>query len=167
MKNLEEYCECCLALLDSLEIPYKLAQVSYNGRISKKWGYCKKIDNEHFQIAIATCLGEDDTPDKALMSVLLHEYLHTCPGCFNHGKKWKEYAKIVKKAANIKIKTSQSAEKLGIESKYYVKCRKCKGKVWYAFRPRNQKRVCPYCGSQKLTCFYKPDGYEKEKVWKH
>ena len=166
MKNLDEYTERCQALLDSLEIPYRFANISYNGRISTKWGYCKKIDRNRFIISIASILGDDNAPEQAIMSVLLHEYLHTCPGCFNHGKKWKEYAKKIKKITGIKIKTSQSADNLGIDSKYYIKCRNCKQKVWYTFRPRNCGKVCPYCGSRKLTCFYKEKNHDKERIWK-
>lgn len=166
MKNLEEYVERSQALLDSLKIPYRLAHVSYNGRITRKWGYCRKVDSNHYEISIATVLGDDDSPDESLFSVLLHEYLHTCPGCFNHGKKWKKYAKYIKSSVGIKIKQSQTADSLGIDSKYYVKCRRCKQKTWYTFRPRNQEQVCPYCNSRKLTCFYKEKGKDKERIWK-
>lgn len=165
MKDLKKIIEECFAILDDLQIPYdKNVTIKYNGRITKKWGYCRKL-KLGFEISIAKVLGYSDTPDKTIKSVLLHELLHTCPDCFNHGKQWKKYAKLIKKRYNIKISTTSNAEDMGINPHYYIKCRKCDVKAWYPMKPRNMEQRCPVCNSKKLSCFYKNKGI-KELIWK-
>ena len=36
-----------------------------------------------------------ESSERAIRNTLIHELLHTCPGCLNHGPKWKAYARIV------------------------------------------------------------------------
>lgn len=166
MRNLDEITEECLNMVRTLHIPIKEdTPVKYNGRIRKKWGYCKRTSDNTFEISISTALGEDDVPKKSLMSTILHELLHTCPGCFNHGKLWKSYAQAIKKEYGIHIRTSSDAETMKIKPHYYVKCRKCKVKMWNTMKPANKEGRCPICGSKKLSCFYKKDGV-KERIWK-
>lgn len=166
MKNLHELTEECVQILNALQIPAKVnTLVRYNGRIRKKWGYCKKNPDGTFEISIASVLGEDEVPKKTTMSVILHEFLHTCPGCFNHGKQWKAYAKQIKQSYNIKIRTTSDAEDMKVKSHYYIKCRKCKNKMWYPMKPINKEQSCIICGSKKLSCFYKKNE-ERERIWK-
>ena len=75
-------------------------------------------------------------------TILIHELLHTCNGCFNHGKKWKLYSERVSEELGYKITRTQNYESLGLEKpkekeeiKYIVKCSGC-GAVF----PR--KRMC-------------------------
>lgn len=165
MKNLDEIKQYCIQICRTLHIPIKEdTPLSYNRRITTKWGYCRKV-NHGFEISIAAILGEDTSPTKALLSTVFHELLHTAPGCFNHGKLWKTYAKLIKKETGIKIRQMTGAEELEIKPRYYIKCRTCKGKVRYAFRPRNIKRTCLFCGSHKLSCFEKTEN-GKVKLWK-
>jgi len=163
---LEEIVTECLQITQALHIPVSTdTPVQYNGRIRRKWGYCKRLPNGTFEISVARVLGEEDVPKKTLMSTILHELLHTCPGCFNHDKLWKSYGKAIKKAYGIKIRTTSDAEDMKVESCYYIKCRACKEKIWYPMKPVNRKQQCPVCGSEKLSCFYKKNE-EKIKIWK-
>lgn len=166
MKDLNQVCEECFSILDNLKIPYTPGTtISYNGRLTRKWGYCRKSGNNSFTISIASILGQDDIPEKTIKSVILHELLHTCPGCFNHGKQWKKYCKIIREIYGIKIRTTSDAESMKVKQHYYIKCRRCKIKITYAMKPRNIERQCPICGSKKLSCFYK-DENEKQRLWK-
>lgn len=166
MKDLDTLCLYCTGVLDSLNIPYdRNVSVKYNGRISRKWGYCRKLPQGHFEISVSVVLGEDDAPDKAIKSVIFHELLHTCPGCMNHGKKWKEYARVVSKITGVRIRAVSDAESMKIKEKYIVKCRKCKYKMRFPMRPRDCKRYCPVCGSSRLSCYTKENG-QKIKIWK-
>lgn len=165
MKDLKKITQECFFILDDLQIPYdKQVSIKYNGRISSKWGYCRKL-YPGFEISIASVLGYSDTPDKAIKSVLLHELLHTCPKCFNHGKLWNRYAKQIKDKYKIKIRNVSTAEDMNITPHYYIKCRKCDVKAYYPMRPRNIERRCLVCNSKKLSCFYQYNGF-KERIWK-
>ena len=166
MRDLDACVLECKKVLDELKIPYRKFHYSYNGRIRNKWGYCRKVLDE-FQIEIAIRLSETDVPKKTLLSVLYHEILHTCPGCFNHGKNWKEYGKLIKKKTGIQIYETSSADDMKVDSHYYVKCRKCKMKIWQPMKPRNDHKPCPYCGSHKTSCFFKEKGKEKIRIWKN
>lgn len=166
MKNLEKLYQNCCEMCGNLSIPYaKDTPISWNGRITKKWGYSRKHSDGTFSISISSALRESDIPDNALISVILHELLHTCPGCFDHGKQWKKYGKMIKDAYGIKIRTTSDAYDMGIPQRYYIKCRRCEIKIPYAIKPRNTKRTCPVCKSKRLTCFYK-DERGKQKIWK-
>lgn len=167
MKDLEKMVLECTRVMSRLGIPYETAKVSYNGRIRTKWGYCRKTP-DGFIIAIAKRLGDDDVPMESLLATLYHEFLHTCPGCFNHGKKWREYGKMIKKETGIKIREATSADQLNVTEDYYLKCRKCKIKFLHrAMKPRNDHPHCPYCGSGKISCFMKKDDGSKERIWKN
>lgn len=170
--QIKETVEKSLEICNELNIPYSqhIDSICINNRLSKKWGYCRrylKQDGEiHFNISIAGRLIKDDVKEKKLLSVILHEILHTCPQCFNHGKQWKEYKKQIKKEKHIKIYEVASSDDMKVESNYFIKCRNCKIKYAYAMRPRNTHGSCSYCGSRKLTCYQKEKGKEKEILWK-
>ena len=46
----------------------------------------------------------EDVPEKALYETILHELLHTLPGCMNHGSKWTKYADFVSGHYDMDIK---------------------------------------------------------------
>lgn len=70
-----------------------------------------------------------------MINTIIHELLHTCPGCMNHGKQWKTWAEKVRKTYGYNIKrTSDNDEKEvttgnlnynAREYKYFVYCKKC------------------------------------------
>ena len=71
--------------------------------------------------------------DDALMNTLIHEYLHTCPKCMNHGKIWQKYARKINEKYHYNIKRTTSSAEKGIKEetekpKYIVTCPHC-GKV--------------------------------------
>lgn len=49
--------------------------------------------------------------DASIRNVLFHEVIHTCEGCFNHGKKFKELAAAVNSAYGTNVETSKKAER--------------------------------------------------------
>ena len=50
------------------------------------------------------------------METIIHEILHTCKGCMNHGKEWKRLANIVYQKSGYRITTTSAREKFGLES---------------------------------------------------
>ncbi len=93
----------------------RILEISENRRAKKRLGCCKLVKKgfrQTFRIEISTVLAQVD--DKALKQTILHELLHTCPGCFNHGEKWKKLAEQVNQAYGYRIKRLSSEEELGI-----------------------------------------------------
>lgn len=146
MKNLRNLVLECKTMLDELGIKYGyIESVTINTRAKQRWGQCKITlnsqywENRIFSINISDRLLQDDVSDIAIKNTIIHEILHTCEGCFNHGTEWKIMADIINthyKEYNIKTKTS--TEEKGIEEdvtqyKYVLRCKKC-GKLIYKNR---------------------------------
>ena len=115
-----------------------------NTRAKSRFGACKvkksKLGKKSFIIEISEEVLNCET--KELSTIIVHELLHTCNGCFNHGKKWKLYCELVESKLGYKITRTQNYNELGLdkpepkeEIKYVVKCKGC-GQVF----PR--KRMC-------------------------
>ena len=103
---------------------------------------------------------DDSAPIKALKNTIIHEILHTCPGCNNHGINWKQRAEKVRNELGFDIQRCGSADDKGIpesvylkydgEPKYKIKCVRC-GHIYTRDRmcrlvkyPHNWK--CGGCG---------------------
>ena len=103
-----------------------------NTRAKKRWGQCKnnKLTGQ-YDIQLNYLLLADDKKDEAIQT-LLHEILHTCKNCMNHGNTWKTYANIINNKYNYDISRTNSAESLGIvkeKSKYLLKCTGCGAEI--------------------------------------
>lgn len=167
MKNLYELFEQAKQICVSLNIPINNnTTIKYNGRIKNSWGYCKCI-NGQYEINIMRLLGKDDTISiDTVMGIILHELIHTCPNCMNHGKLWKLYKNRIEKNYAYKIYVKCNANDLNIKPRYMIKCRKCGNKQKYVTRPRKVKYRCLNCGSTKMKCIYKGIN-SKELIWKN
>ena len=64
-------------------------QVRVNTRAKKRYGRCIFRDGR-YEIELSARLQAADS--SVVHTVLAHEVLHTCPGCMNHGARWKQYA---------------------------------------------------------------------------
>lgn len=127
-------------------------QVQVNTRAKRRLGCCKREGNS-FRIEISHSLLP--SPNK-VREVLVHELLHTCPGCGNHGKTWKRYGELAGKALGVTVSRLSPAEGDGRplrreEVKYVLECQSCGAKIG---RSRMSKAVkspwryrCP-CGGK-------------------
>lgn len=133
--------------LKNLGIPISdnIEDVTINRRAKSRFGACKvkkkPLGGRTYLLEISEEILECET--KLISSVIVHELLHTCNGCFNHGKKWKKYCKIVEEHLGLSLSRTNKYENFGLEPpaekeqiKYIVKCTGC-GAVF----PR--KRMCP------------------------
>ena len=129
-KKLNEALKICLEQCEKLGIPCgKIVSISPARRGSKRWGVCK-VRPYGYMIEINRALLEDDVSKAALLDTVMHEVLHTCKDCCNHGAVWKSYATMVNRAYGYNIKRTTSAEEKGIEvesvaAKYRFQCAKC------------------------------------------
>ena len=64
------------------------------------YGKCQQNRSKQaqpYKFRISISLYHLKSSERAIRNTLIHELLHTCPGCFNHGAKWKKYAQVVQR----------------------------------------------------------------------
>lgn len=121
MRDLKVYIEKAMKEIDSINVPYSkyVTDWKINDRAKKRWGQCtkleKKIGNEPtFEIQICKTLLEENNDESGLLTVIIHELLHTCKGGMTHKGKWKYYADIVTSKLGYTLTRTNSKEELGI-----------------------------------------------------
>lgn len=135
MRDLQKVAKECMKELDKIGIQYgKVKEFSVNTRAKKRWGQCKTVPGG-FTINIAACLLDETTDIKGLKNTIIHELLHTCKGCLNHGAEWKRLAAKVNRAYGYGIKRTSSADEKG-----------CTCRETGTVRHIKHKLVCKNCG---------------------
>lgn len=169
MKDFDKLIETCLSELDKTGIKYgNVTKWEINTRAKKRWGQCRILPNgKSFEISISKRLLDDALPDESAKSTIIHELLHTCKGCRNHGSEWKKLASVVNSELGYNIKRCTSPAEQGIfgekavkQAKYAVMCLKC-GKIYERERKsgliKNPHRYrCGICGG-KLGAMFPTD----------
>lgn len=137
MRDLQVYAIEGMRILDELNIPYnKSVRFEVNTRAKKRWGQCKSIVGG-YEISINEILLDERNSADGLMNTIIHELLHTCPGCYNHDPQWKQYADMVNCAYGYRIKRTSSADDKGVVAGVQEKKRVVKHKI-----------VCTKCGQE-------------------
>lgn len=156
MKNLNVLFEQAMYIVESCGIETgDIANVTINTRAKTRWGQCRKMGGRYY-INISSRILADEVDTHATMETIIHEILHTCYGCMNHGKNWKRLANIITRETGLQITTTSSAERFGLEEEvrnnYIFVCEKC-GQV--IRRNRKSKFVknyrlyrCGKCGGE-------------------
>ena len=115
MRNIKVIVENCCHKLDAIGIEYgKITSVTINTRAKTRWGQCK-LTNGCYSISISDRLMEESVDLIHLETTVIHEILHTCNGCMNHGREWKNLAEKVNCAYGYNIKRTTSCEEKGID----------------------------------------------------
>ena len=134
MKDLRKLAGECQRDLLSVNIHIgKVRNWSVNTRAKARWGLCTRVSKGLFDIQISAALLQDDVDDNAAKDTIVHELLHTIPGCFKHTGKWKQYAETVNfLLPQYNIKTRSSYEDKGLKDtrpepdfRYILKCLQC------------------------------------------
>lgn len=172
MKNVKELVERAIEECEAVGIPIGcIVSVKVNSRAKSRWGRCKKISYYSYEIEISSRLLGDDVSDKATMNTVVHEVLHTCADCMNHGALWKKYANIMNRNYGYNIKRCTSCDEKGIERtpsqeeyRFVIKCEKCGHKYYYKREGKvvklltrygkNSGCACGVCGSKNLELSY-------------
>lgn len=133
MRNLKQVAKTCMQELNNLGIEYGyVVRWEVNTRVKKRWGLCSKVRGG-FAIQVNKRLLDDDADLNGLKSTIIHELLHTCKGCWNHGAEFKRLAKIVNDAYGYDIGRTATAQQLGVKEvkstliryKYIEQCTNC------------------------------------------
>lgn len=148
--------------LKSYNEPY-IYKIEFKNKSKSYWAKVGKNSKEHFGYFLRIGGLFELIPDESIArnkfeSTIIHELIHTIPGCMNHGKKFKRICNLVNyKYPQYKIQTSSSAEDFGIveskpKVKYKIICSKCGKEYLYERKPKldiNRYR-CSICGNIKL-----------------
>lgn len=130
MRDLQQYISICQYELASIGIQCgAIEEIKVNTRAKRKFGLCQKSNNGYI-IEISYILLYEQNPELALKNTIIHELLHTCEGCFNHGVQWQVLADKVNKHFGYHIQRIDSDDDIGIvynpcKYKYVLKCKKC------------------------------------------
>lgn len=144
--------------------PGEITSVKVNGRLSRALGRCTRrySGGVYYQIELSKEMIQK-CDKRFITEVLLHEIVHTCEGCMNHGANFKRNAaKIMAKYPqyNIKRQNSPKAECNAMmryearEPKYILRCTKC-GQEIKRFKMSKAVRhyqlyICGKCGGQLI-----------------
>ena len=155
MYDFNKVVQNCLLKCDETNIKYGIIKgftLFNEGR--DYLGICKTVNCDEYTIEISSMLLDEQIPIEILESVILHEILHTCIGCFNHGKTWRQeaqkinskYGYNISRRGNIQIK---DLNLMGGRYKYVVRCKSC-GKLYgYQRMSKALKNLndyeCPIC----------------------
>mgnify|MGYP002508359292 CR=1 FL=1 len=119
-----------VALARAVRIPVSRdirPQVRLNRRARTRFGCCIRKDGAYTIELSAQLAGQGS--EEAVFQVLAHEVLHTCPGCSNHGARWRGYAQRMNDAYGLNIRRTDSFDGLGVEDqrpvRYEVVCLQC------------------------------------------
>ena len=117
--------------------------IKINYRATSFWGKChyKRMQGKIIGSWIEVKEELLETTEKDIITTLIHEILHTCDNCQNHGPQWKAYAGRVNQKYGLNIKRATSSEEKGLVKditnyKYAIRCEKC-GKMIYKNRLSN------------------------------
>ncbi len=159
MRDLQKIAVECMQELDRIGIPYgNIERFIVNTRATKRWGQCKKLPSGNFEININQDLLDEKNSLEGLKNTIMHELLHSCEGCMNHGKKWQDMANKVNKFYGCKIKRVSSASEKGVIKhtkkpivyKYNVFCNSCKRN--YKYQRMCWSVECCTTGDAKCIC---------------
>lgn len=97
MRNLLQIANECMKELDTIGIEYgKIVKWEIATRTSSRWGQCKYFNGRNnkdgYSINISYFLLDDRNDIEVLKNTIIHELLHSCYGCMNHGARWKALA---------------------------------------------------------------------------
>lgn len=133
MRNLNEYARKAMSMLDSIGVPYSVVDsFKVNNRAKSRWGSCAKQYGRYTIDINGELLNERNSED-GLINTLIHELIHTCPNCMNHGTEWKKWATLVYVMLGYDVKRCSSAEEKGViehtvtpvNYKYFFHCANC------------------------------------------
>ena len=143
MKNLEvmfdEALDIVKKCIGEKNVEFIERPLTISKRMKRTWGMCISDEDGTNSIVVSQKILGDNVPNDSTMSVLIHEALHACKNCKNHGDVWKKYAEIInKRYPQYKITRVMAPSFFGlsyepaeIERKYAIVCTKC-GAIHYS-----------------------------------
>lgn len=179
LKDLEKEVKECLKIIKKLGLSNHMEKVRYvlriNDRATKYLGLCTfKSKNPLTYIITINGPFLKVAKPQDVHDTIMHEVLHTLPGCMDHGEKWQNYASIIEK-----YEPCYTISRLGDcaeykklfqqKSKYIITCKGCGHVFYYQRRGRivnmmieakmrgfeKTSAFCPYCKSKDFDLVIK------------
>ena len=160
-KLLKLYKEC-IDELNSIKINVeknRIIEIRINTRSKKRYGCCKKISKDKFQIEVSEWVM--DLNEDIIKNTIMHELIHCMPRCSNHGEVFKNYAKIVNEKLGYNIsrvgnkkndyeKSNKEYTEKQVNYKYKVICDGCNQTFFRQriIRSFTRKYRCGKCGGR-------------------
>lgn len=134
-------------------------------KASSYWANIQRIDGgKYYRLRVSSLvelIPSKELAQRRLEECMIHEMIHTMPGRFNHGEKFKAMCnKVNKKYDGIyTIRTRNDCETYGIHReekpkvKFEIKCEKCGKTYYYSRKPKYDisEYSCSKCGHKHLT----------------
>jgi hypothetical protein len=109
-------------------------EIKINKRSKKRYGCCKKISKDGFQIEVSQWVM--DLNENIIKNTIMHELIHCLPRCNNHGEVFKNYAKTINEKLGYNItrvgnkekdfnKSNLEFKEKEIKYNYKIVCEKC------------------------------------------
>lgn len=137
MKNLFELFQQCMYEVEAAGIkPGHIVDIKINSRATNRWGQCQKRGRNYY-LNFNALLFDESTSEKGVKETIIHEILHTCEGCMNHGREWNRLGAIMERKYGYDISRTATAEDVGVDQTVYEAYRTSKAKY---------KIVCDDCG---------------------
>ena len=160
MKDLKTLLQDAKDVLDDLNIPYgKIVRCTVNYRAQTRWGRCRKVGNNEYEIEISYKLMADDVEWEAAMNTMIHELLHAHKDRMCHTGEWKRCAEMVNREYPIyTIKRCSSSEERGVtvdvkqRYNYKVTCNGCGNICYYTRAGKAIKKIKAYGSASGYFC---------------
>ena len=151
--------EECIEKLNAIHFPIAKSILFKQNTGYSKYGYCKKNRGKEtvYTIAINKWL-EDDI---AIKETIMHELIHTIPGCYNHGRLFHDYAYEVYRVYGIKISVTGNHK---LNEKAY-KNKGIRRKVFRAEEFDKATMVMMYCPKCQNTFAIKKTAFKWGSRW--
>ena len=149
MKKISDIKKQAVKICNECGVPYEDVPITINYRLQRSLGRTLISRNPILggvtmkKIELSETVMNDKAPEDITVITLVHEYIHTVPGCDNHGPNFQKYCrKIMSKYPEYNMGTYASKEEmntlheLGLvktkkeKAKYTLQCEKC-GATWY------------------------------------
>lgn len=167
LKDIKEEVKEDVELLAALG--YKEALLNFyscesNARAVRRLGRCTKVAPQQYIITINSNYLKMAKPE-SVHNTIMHEVIHSLPGCMNHGAKWQNIARRV--SAQYEFGSITRTHDLGTDPeynkylaskyRYTIECTQCHSKWNFMRRTKtfdacNHGRATCSCGGKKFIC---------------
>ena len=111
-EKLEKLYKKCIEELKSINIDVlknREIETKINTRSKKRYGCCKKISKDRFQIEVSEWVM--DLNEDIIKNTIMHELIHCMPRCNNHGEYFKNYASVINEKLGYNISRTGNKER--------------------------------------------------------